>query len=345
MKPRTFFAFVAPSLALMMIFIALPLISVLLQSFQNTQGVFEEQVTERCTPSFPSPICEKETRTVPVVDATGRPVTRTINVGLDNYRALLRTADVASMMALAQGGVMGGLKTLLSIDFYHALRFTLTFTFITLPFVILVGLGIALALNATIRSLRGPVIFVSLLPFIITPVIGALSIRWLFVGDGILTVALQWIIGQRFSMFAQGWTIEALMIFYRVWHVAPFAFIIFYAGLQSLNQDTMESAIIDGASHFERLRYVIIPHLMPLIVFVALIHLMDSYRVFEEVIGFSAQAHVISLQWLTFDLLTPDNTGNRAIGRASASSMLTMIGIVIILIPLIRRTWRDQRPR
>jgi multiple sugar transport system permease protein len=78
-------------------------------------------------------------------------------------------------------------------------------------------------------------------------------------------------------------------------------------------------------------------------VFVTLIHLMDSYRVFDEVVGFSSQAHVISLQWLTFELLTPDNTGNRAIGRASASSMLTMIGIVILLVPLIMRTWRDQK--
>jgi multiple sugar transport system permease protein len=49
------------------------------------------------------------------------------------------------------------------------------------------------------------------------------------------------------------------------------------------------------------------------------------------------------LQWLTFELLTPDNTGNRAIGRASASSMLTMVGIVILLVPLIMRTWRDQK--
>ena len=51
----------------------------------------------------------------------------------------------------------------------------------------------------------------------------------------------------------------------------------------------------------------------------------------------------ISLQWLTFDLLQPDGTGNRAIARASASSMLTMVGIVILLVPLIVRTWRDQR--
>ena len=60
---------------------------------------------------------------------------------------------------------------------------------------------------------------------------------------------------------------------------------IFYAGLQTVNQDTLESAVIDGASRWERLRYVVIPHLMPLIVFITLIHLMDAYRSFEEVIG------------------------------------------------------------
>lgn len=173
--------------------------------------------------------------------------------------------------------------------------------------------------------------------------IGALSIKWLFVGDGILTAALQSLLDRPVSMFGQGWTIELLMIFYRIWHVAPFAFIIFYAGLQTLNQDSIDAAVVDGASRWHRLRYVVVPHLMPLIVLVALIHLMDSYRVFEEVIGFSSQAYVISLQWLTFDLLTPDNTGNRAIGRASGSSMLTMVGIVILLVPLILRTWRDQR--
>jgi multiple sugar transport system permease protein len=272
-------------------------------------------------------------------DAAGRIVTRTEFVGLDNYRKLLRTEEVARLVD--EGRLTW--RTLMAIDFFHALRFTLTFTFITLPFVIGLGLAIALALNAAVERLKGVVIFASLLPFIITPVIGALSIRWLFTGDGVMTAALSALAGQKLSLFAQGWTIELLMIVYRIWHVAPFAFIIFYAGLQTLNQDALESAIVDGASRWERLRYVVVPHLMPLIIFITLIHLMDSYRVFDEVVGFSSQAHVISLQWLTFDLLQPDNTGNRAVGRASASSMLTMVGIVILLIPLLRRAWRDQR--
>ena len=204
---------------------------------------------------------------------------------------------------------------------------------------------IALSVNQALQSLRGPIIFVSLLPFVITPVIGALAIRWLFVGDGILSVLLEWLLEREIAIFAQGWTIEVLMMSYRVWHVAPFAFIVFYAGLQTVNRDSLESAIVDGATRWQRLQLVILPHLSPLILFVSIIHLMDSYRVFEEVIGFRSEAHVISLQWLTYDLLTPDDTGNRLISRASASSMLTMIGIIFLLFFPLRRTWREHKLR
>ena len=337
MKFRTFAAFVGPSLALMLVFIAAPLIGVLWQSFHLTQPVFETVEVESCTPSFTGQICTTEMKTRPVLDENGRIITETTYVGLQSYRNVLEPDRLREAIASARW------LDILNIDFWAALRFTLTFTLITLPLILLFGLGIALAVNNAVRSIRGPIIFISLLPFIITPVIGALSIRWLFIGDGIMTAFLEWWLGRDIAMFAQGWTIELLILFYRVWHVAPFAFVVFYAGLQTVNMDTLESAIIDGASRWERLRYVVIPHLMPLIIFVALIHLMDAYRVFEEIIGFSSQAHVISLQWLTYDFLTPDDAGNRAVSRASASAMLTMIGIVVLLVPLLRRTWRDHR--
>ena len=337
MKFRTFAAFVGPSLLMMLLFIAAPLVSVFIQSFYITQPIFEQVETESCTPGFPNPTCTTEIRSQPVLDEEGRVETRTEFVGLQSYRNVLELDRAGAAIA------NGSWSQLMTIDFWKALRFTLTFTLITLPLVIIVGLAIALAVNNAVRSLRGPVIFISLLPFIITPVIGALSIRWLFIGDGILTSLLEWWLQRDIAMFAQAWTIELMMLFYRVWHVAPFAFVIFYAGLQTVNQDTLELAIVDGASRWQRLIYVVVPHLMPLIVFIALIHLMDCYRVFEEIVGFSSQAQVISLQWLTYDFLTPDDSGNRSISRASASAMLTMIGIVILLILPLRRTWRDHK--
>ena len=339
MKRGTFLAFVAPSMAVMLLFIAAPLVGVAVQSVLNTERVYQEKSVEECTPGFPDPVCTTTQSAVPVLDSAGRPVTRTVFARLSNYLALLQPDAVRA--ALAPGG--GGWAAVLDLHFYAALRFTLTFTLTTLPLVLGLGLGLALALDSVTRSVRGPIIFVSLLPFIITPVIGALSIRWLFEGDGILTRALAGMLHRPIAPLVHGWSLEILMMLYRVWSTGPFAFIVFYAGLQTLSADQLAAAVVDGASRWQRLRYVIVPHLMPLILFVALIHLMDAYRVFDEVVGFSSQAHVISLQWLTFELLEPNGSGTRAIGRASASAMLTIAGVVVLLTPLIRRFWRDHQ--
>ena len=72
-----------------------------------------------------------------------------------------------------------------------------------------------------------------------------------------------------------------VLLGYGVWTNGPFSFVVFYAGLQSVPQDTLESARIDGASPLGSVRFVIIPHLMPLATFVALVQLMDNFRVFE----------------------------------------------------------------
>jgi multiple sugar transport system permease protein len=339
MRAKTFWMFVGPSVFLMLLFIAFPLVTVFLNSFQVTQPVFVTQEVETCTAGFLQQNCVTEVKTIPQLGEDGRPITQTLWVGFDSYANVLGGQRFVNAIASFDLGAV------LRIDFWRALRFTTTFTLITLPLVLGLGLAIALVVNNATKAMKGPVIFVSLLPFIITPVIGGLSIRWLFYGDGIVTIWLEALMDTDLSIAANGWAIEFLMMFYRVWHVAPFAFVIFYAGLQTVNQDTLESAVIDGASRWERLRYVVIPHLMPLIVFVTLIHLMDAYRAFEEVIAFSSESYRITLQYLTYDYLTPDDAGNRAVSSASASAMLTMIGVVLLLAAPLKRTWREHRGR
>jgi len=337
MKKRDFYFFVVPSLLMMFLFIAVPLAIVFKQSFYITQNVFEKVEVETCTPGFLKQICETKIETKPKLDENGNIIEVSVFVGFENYKNLLQINKFKNAVYNLS------LNEIEKINFWKAFRFTISFCLITLPLVIFLGLLIALTVNNLTRSIKGPVIFISLLPFIITPIIGALAIRWLFVGEGILTALLEYLMQKDIAMFANAWTLELLMIIYRVWHVAPFAFIVFYAGLQTVNKEILESAVIDGANRFERLRYIIIPHLMPLIIFVSLIHLMDSYRVFEEIVAFSSQAYVISLQWLTYDFLIPDETGNRLINRASTSAMLTMVGVSIIITPLLKRTWEDYR--
>lgn len=339
MRTKTLWMFIGPSVFMMVLFIALPLVSVLWQSFHVTQPAYEQVEVETCTPGLAGSVCKIEKKTRPILDKDGRIVTSTTYVGLQSYINVIEPEKLTTAISA------GSWADVTKIRFWSALRFTLVFTLLTLPLVLGLGLVIALAVNNTLKRIKGPVIFVSLLPFIITPVIGALAIRWLFIGDGILTAGLEWWLGRDIAMFAQAGTVELMLYIYRVWHVAPFAFVVFYAGLQTVNQDAIEAAIIDGATRWQRLRFVIIPHLMPLVVFLTLIHLMDAYRVFEEIVGFTASAHVISLQWLTYEFLLQDGTGARNISRASASAVLTMVGIAVLLAWPLRRVWREQRGR
>ena len=159
---------------------------------------------------------------------------------------------------------------------------------------------------------------------------------------GIIGSALQWLFADPdLSLKASTGLTWIMLIVYGIWHAAPFSFIVFYAGLQTLPQDTLESAQIDGASRWQQVRYVIIPHLMPLITFIALMQLMDNFRVFEPIVGFNSEAHAASLSWFIFN----DLGGNPPPSSAATSSVLTIIGVSILLTPVLIRTWRDLTQR
>ena len=90
---------------------------------------------------------------------------------------------------------------------------------------------------------------------------------------------------------------------------------------------------------WHKIRFVVIPHLMPLFVFITLIHVMDSYRVFEPVLVFGSALFADSLQHLTYYIIAEEVNYN----KAAASALLTVVGIVILLIPVLKRTWNEQR--
>ena len=129
------------------------------------------------------------------------------------------------------------------------------------------------------------------------------------------------------------------IIIYGIWHHSPFAFVVFYAALQTVPQEPIEAAIIDGASRFQRIKHIVLPHIYPVVTFVALISLMDNFRVFEPIIGFSVEGSAQSLSWLIYDNLVNEEV--ILFGSAAATSMMTIIGIAILLAPVLIRTWKE----
>lgn len=231
-------------------------------------------------------------------------------------------------------------RALTDPDFWRSVEFTLLFCAITVPAKILIGFVTALALDKVVgRGLRGFFIACALLPFIVTPVVGTLSFSWLFRDFGVVNYWLAQL-GLGVHWLANEWNTRALVILHYIWHGAPFATIVLFAGLQTVPKDELEAAIVDGANWWYRLWFVVIPHLMPLFVFLALIMTMDAYRVFDSIAILTRGLNgTESVMWYNYRVGILENS----ITRGSAVSLLTIVGILVLLVPFLWNTWREMR--
>jgi|TARA_B110000114_G_C15087955_1_gene397077 ABC-type sugar transport system permease subunit len=340
MKHKTFFWFFLPTGLAMLLFIAFPIASVVTQSVHAPHDALLISV-ETCDPfGCKQELAQDSQATSLLRDA--EPLGQWVGLQVYLDRNHLAVDEVADAWRSADGMAEFAEK-LNNLPFYRAMGFTLTYTFTVTPLLIILGFLIAVAVNSLHRHLKGLVIFFSLLPMIVTPLIGSLILFWMIDSRGIVGNGLQWLLEDpHLSLKASTGLTWMTLIVYGVWHAAPFAFVVFYAGLQTLPQDTLESAKIDGASRIQQVRYVIIPHLMPLVTFVALIQLMDNFRVFEPIVGFNAEAHATSLSWIIFNDLGGET---RLLSSAAATSVLTIIGVTILLSPVLVRTWRDFKEK
>ena len=107
------------------------------------------------------------------------------------------------------------------------------------------------------------------------------------------------------------------------------------------NQEILEAAMVDGANWFQRLVYVITPQLKSLFVFIGLISIMDAYRVYDSIIVITQDNPVYkATSVISYTINTAMKYGN--LGRANAMAVLTVIGIFVVLIPYLNRTYHDQ---
>lgn len=336
MKHATFLRFFLPTATAMLLFIALPIISVVLQSVYAPPDQVVVEV-ENCTPFG----CSKST----VIDQAAtqkqreeNPLGRFVGGTIYADRSHLAFGELAEAWRTSSG-LADFAGRLMNLPFYKALAFTLTYMAFVTPLSLTLGFLVALAVNAIPRLLRGLVIFFSLLPMIVTPLVGALILFWMVDSRGIIGSAVQWLVDDpNLSLKASTPLTWIMLIVYGTWSSAPFAFVVYYAGLQTVPQDALESAMLDGASRFERIRYIVLPHLLPLTTFMFLIKVMDNFRVFEPIVSFNAGAHAQSLSYFIYSDLGGET---RLLSSAAATSVLTIAGVLVLLSPVLLRTWRQ----
>lgn len=223
--------------------------------------------------------------------------------------------------------------------FWQSFRFTLLYMVLAIPAQMIIGFTVALLLDQVSKFARGIYLSIFLLPFIIVPIVGTIMFKQLFEASGPLTWLYQTIFDTRFRY--NELSVKTLIILHGIWYVTPFALVTYFAGLQTLSQDLLEAASIDGATRRQKIRNIVIPHLRSLTIFILLFSIMDSYRLFDSVFVLSELNPIYKADTvMTYTFQTAISV--QRLGKANAMAILTVIGVLIFLIPNLVQSYREQ---
>jgi putative chitobiose transport system permease protein len=155
---------------------------------------------------------------------------------------------------------------------------------IVTPILIVLSIVLAIVVN---RKLRGIHIYRALyfVPAVSGSIAIGLSWRWLFDRSGFINSALQsWgVIHEPIQWLATPSLVLPIAMLLTIWAGFGYYSVIFLAGLQNVPEELYDAARIDGATDFQKHRYVSIPALRPQIVFVAVISSLAALKVFDEI--------------------------------------------------------------
>lgn len=170
------------------------------------------------------------------------------------------------------------------------------------------------------------------LPYILAEV--AAGLIWSFVFDGnygvTASIAQSFGLGNVFILSDPDLAFMAIMTVI-VWKYFGFHMMIYIAALQSVPQDQIEAARIEGASRWQVVRYVQIPHIRPAIAVSAFFAIIGALQVFDVIIpltngGPSNQTHTIVTYLYTFGLTRLN------IGFGSAVGVILFLGAVTVAV-------------
>ena len=186
-------------------------------------------------------------------------------------------------------------------EFWHTVEHTFVFTFGAVAIQVVLGTALALFFNQKLRGatlVRG----ILILPMLLTPIVVGLMWRALLNPNWGM---LNWIANElgfhNVQWLSDPGTALRTLILVDCWQWTPFVFVIVYARLQALDQEVFEAGSVDGATWFQRTRYLTLPMLMPAIVFAAVFRGIDAFRTFDLVYGLTNGGPVQATTTLSFE--------------------------------------------
>lgn len=181
-------------------------------------------------------------------------------IGLDNYSALLRDNT-----------------------FFEALRNTTIYWVVDIVFILLLALILASLLHNVWLKGSKAMRVILFLPYVTATVAVGLVFNMIFdFNSGLINSILT-----SLNLVPQPWLnstelskIPVMVL--NIWRTTPWYMLIIYSGLQTINPEYYEAATVDGANAIQKLFYITIPSLAPILFFCFLTETIESFRIFTE---------------------------------------------------------------
>ena len=244
-------------------------------------------------------------------------------VGIDNYKFLW--GDEVTRLALFN---------------------TIFYTVVASVVKFVLGLWLATLLN---RHIPFSSFFraVVLLPFIVPTALSAIAFWWIY--DAQFSV-VSWvlvkmgIIDTYIDFLGQPWLARLSTIAANIWRGVPFVAICLLAGLQTISPSLYEAAALDGASPWQRFRYVTLPLLTPIIAVVMTFSVLFTFTDFQLIYVLTRGGPLNSTHLMaTLSFQRAISGGSLGEGAAIATAMVPFLlaAILFSYFGLQRRAWQQ----
>ena len=225
-------------------------------------------------------------------------------------------------------------KAFQDASFMHAFWYTALFALVSLISINLLAFVVAYALT---RGIKGSNLFrtVFFMPNLIGGIV--LGYIWSMIFDGILSrFDTSVLLNSKYGF----WGLVILIC----WQQVGYMMIIYIAGLQSISEDMLEAARIDGATNWQTLWNITIPNMMPSFTICTFLTLTNSFKLFDQNLALTAgrpflqqpDGSVIkTTEMLALNIYNAFYAGsgvNRGVGQAKA----VMFFILVAAIGLIQ---------
>ena len=243
-------------------------------------------------------------------------------IGFDNYLSL-RVLD--SGRWIWRG-------TLVDPDWWNAVWNTVRFAFVSVFFETVLGLIVALVLNAEFKG-RGLVRAAILIPWAIPTIVSAKMWAWMLNDQfGILNdIALNLgLIDQKIAWTASVDTAMYAVLMVDVWKTTPFMALLILAGLQMVPRDIYEAAKLDGINPVKVFFRITLPLIRPALAVAIIFRMLDALRIFDLVYVLTPNSKATK----TMSVISRENMidfDKFAYGAAQSTLLFAIIAIFVSL--------------